>query len=146
MTSNSREEGIVNGTIEMLVPLLHNLGAAAGLPWLVFFEMGFSKSGVSHQHFHVERFEGGGANVSFRRLGILELQQLPNQRVLITFRPGPIRGYANEPPHNDADQADYQAMRDVLISRLMQLGFIELPPPPPPEKAPLGFVRKNIDS
>lgn len=141
MASNSSDEGIVNGTVDMLRPLLFNLDGWAGLDWLAIMEPEYRLSGASYAAYRVLRLvRAEGSATQTRTIGNLETQQLPGERVLISFYAEPRPG---DRPFDDDDRAAFQVFRQALIARFMQLGFVEAPAPPPMDKAPFGFVPKT---
>lgn len=66
------------------------------------------------------------------QVGKIELQQLPNQRVLLTFS---LREHVSEVHRRCCGE-----LADRLIAYLKQYGFIYAPPP---SKSPIGFKPKS---
>lgn len=123
------KEGTVSGTVEMLKPLIVRFSDENGFG---AFAPTAQLSGPNFEQFLINP-----TPASNERIGIVELQQLPNTRVLLSFRYYP---FPNTPDDKMAERHQrFDKFVDLFLRRLVQLGFIELPEPP---KGPIGFVPK----
>lgn len=125
MASN-KKEGVAFGTVEMLSTLLPEF--AVGIGYRVFRH-------IREPHFNRYEVFYGTDLVSRQRAGWFEVQQLPHERVLITFDYS--IGLSHRDPSAD-EQARFQGFIDALIGRLAALGFVSLPEVERP-KRDLGF-------
>jgi hypothetical protein len=134
MDEQKLKEGTVSGTVEMLKPLITRFSQDNG-----FFAYA-PQTDISGPNFEqfliVAKLSDGEC-----RVGIVDLQQLPNQRVLIAFRLYP---WPEAPEQQIAERRQgFDTFTDSFLRRLIQLGFVELPESP---KGPIGFVPKAPQS
>lgn len=132
MDATNRKEGTVRGTVEMLLPLVFRTAQDAE-----FFahEPKVAISSPSFAQLLVFEYVPGGR----KDIGMLELQQLPDDRVLLgfMFRTKALAGNAYTDDRRDA----FERFIAILVQRLQHLGFIDLPATPTPPKPPMGFLR-----
>ncbi|RPI64765.1 MAG: hypothetical protein EHM48_00105 [Planctomycetaceae bacterium] len=115
-------EGLLWGTVGMLDPVLVKSGRDAG-----FSLSSISESNPYHRFYQV--FQSEGDNPTACKLGSIEIQQLPSERVLITF--DPKRPMSNRIEMTDHESESYWRLIHLLIERLNELGFVPLPEPEP---------------
>src|SRR5689334_999977 len=129
MGESKLKQGRVSGTVEMLKPLIIRFSEEIGFG---AFARHTQLSGPNFEQFHINP-----TPASNERIGIVELQQLPNTRVLLSFNYYPLPDTADDKVAEQHQR--FNKFVDLLTLRLVQLGFIELPEQP---KGPIGFVPK----
>lgn len=122
-------EIVGSGTVEMLEPLIKNF-VSERREWLDddFFRKSTSTYLFRGYGWHVDTNDGREGH----EFGTIEIQQLPHGRVLITF------GYRSKrdllattlPDPIQEDYDHFDSFVNDLFTRLVQLGFIELPEQP----------------
>lgn len=127
MNQANQLELVSNGTVEMLKPILLSFGSDLGTGC---FDESFSICGPMYQYYRIFSLEGNHPDI-----GIVETQQLSRERVLITIDAKPRDGNVT-----DEQKELFKKFTAALLTRLAQLGFVELPELPNPKK-PLGFGR-----
>ena len=127
----AKVEGLVFGTVEMLNPLLVKF---AGDCKHAAEPERFSICGPSYQSYRIIRWNEAGRLLN---LGVIEFQQLPGERVLVTFDSQP-RNVVPETVTDEQRQL-FQEFSEAFVDRLRNLGFIPLPPIEKPKRQ-MGFT------
>jgi hypothetical protein len=127
---SEKEEGIAKGTPSMLEPLILVFARDHGYD---AFDPTFGpRPEPRPQEFKTLVVAYWDSQRVLHDIGRIELQELPEKRTLITF--WKTSRFGKLPPQED--QRKFENFRDKLIDRLIQLGFVKLPPSP---KKHLGF-------
>ena len=127
---SEKEEGIVKGTPSMLEPLILVFARDHGYD---AFDPTFGpRSELRPKEFKTLAVAYRDSQGALHDIGRIELQELPEERTLITF--WKTSRFGKLLPQED--QRKFEDFRDKLIDRLIQLEFVKLPPPP---KKTLGF-------
>jgi hypothetical protein len=131
MSAKQKREGILFGTVDILAPLIVKFGESCGVSIRL---INMSICGPTYRFMELK------SRSTRNPFGLVEIQQLPNERVLITLKPE--RLFPHGAPMTPGQCKAFDKFVTALMGRLVELGFVPLPEKKENEdtKRPIGFL------